>query len=103
MEEVSAVEQKARMKISFIGLEIGFDRMQKAVIGGKIGEGGKELDISASQYFTQEKRLPVYSITNSEEVMPYLSENKIEGPDGKILVTDKVMQEFEKYQKEFGV
>jgi len=103
MGEVSAVAEKNNMDIGFTGLVIGADRQQKAVIDGKINEGGKQIDISAAQYFTQKTDLLFHCIAGVEEAIPYLYGEKIEGPDGKIVVTDKAMQEFEKYQKEFGI
>lgn len=101
MDEVSAVAEKNEMKIDFTGLMIAADRQQKAVIDGK--DGKQQLDISASQYFTERTGLPVYCIAGVEEAMPYLHEERVEGPDGSVVVTDKAMQEFEKYQREFGV
>ncbi|MCK4496674.1 MAG: hypothetical protein KAU24_00645 [Candidatus Aenigmarchaeota archaeon] len=103
IDEVSAVAEKNKMDIGFTGLVIAADRQQKAVIDGKIDEGGRQIDISAAQYFTQKTDLPFHCISGVEEAIPHLYENKIEGPDGELVVTDKAMQEFEKYQKEFGV
>ncbi len=91
------------MDIGFTGLVIAADRQQKAVIDGKINEGGRQIDISAAQYFTQETDLPFHCISGVEEAIPHLYEEKVEGPDGELVVTDKAMQEFEKYQKEFGI
>jgi orotate phosphoribosyltransferase len=103
MDEISLYEKKNGIKIGFSGLLIGVDRQQKAVIGGRIGEKGVQIDKDALEYFSCEKGIPARSIVQIEEAMHYIYENRLEGPDGKQVVTDMYMREFEKYQKEFGL
>jgi orotate phosphoribosyltransferase len=102
MKEVKAMEVKTGMNISFTGLVLGFDRMQKAVVDSGTSGERKQIDMTASKYFTEQTGLPVFTISTSEEAIPYLYENRVEGPDGNIVVGEKAMREFERYQKEFG-
>ncbi|MBL7160601.1 MAG: hypothetical protein ISS93_01980 [Candidatus Aenigmarchaeota archaeon] len=88
------------ISVPISGLTVGIDREQKAVIEEPDGSK-KQLDVSASQYFHDETCLPVDVVIGVTELMDYLHQDRVEGPDG-VVIDDRFMKAFEEYQKEFG-
>ena len=84
------------------GLTVAVDREQTAVIGGRIDEGGKQLSMTAAQYFKYQTNLPIDVVLGVSELMEYLHDERIEDAEGNVVIDDAFMGAFGKYQREFG-
>lgn len=84
-------------ELSITGATAMIDRQMRAM------EGSRQLDVSGRGYLADQLGAPVDVLFTASQMMAVLHDDQVEGPDGAVVITDDVMQAFERYQKEFGV
>jgi orotate phosphoribosyltransferase len=86
--KMEAVEKIKSLYCDVVGIVIAVDRMEKGI------------KLNAIEEFTNKTNIPVYSLTNIQDVFDYLRNRKI---DGKIYITEKIYEQFIKYKEKYGV
>ncbi len=81
----------ARQGLVHGGIVIGLDRQETDLDGNSPVENLKKEDID------------VHTILQARTVFDYLHDNKVEGPDGSIVVDDQVYADFQAHQEKYGI